>query len=311
VTGDTDISLVSSRLERGDVNLHVVASRGDRHERRAPVLFLHGYPDTHATWSHQLEGLASMHPVAAYDMRGVGDSSAPVAADGQRIARYLDDIEAVIDRVAGPEGQVHLVGHDWGGALGWLFAADPARAARLRSYTAIAAPHAGSAVALFRERLRRHNLADLALLAGQLRRSWYIFLFQIPRLPELYLGREPAGMWVRTHRAGGMQRGDPELTNVDPARARRQLVTPLALYRQMFAPETIAELRAGPRSVDVPTCVIVPLRDLALVPELYDHLPEFVPDLEMHRIDDNHWLHRTSATEVNQILHDFVARHDA
>ena len=171
MTGDTDISLVSSRLERGDVNLHVVASRGDPHERRAPVLFLHGYPDTHATWSRQLEGLASMHPVAAFDMRGVGDSSAPVAADGLRIARYLDDIEAVIDRVAGPEGQVHLVGHDWGGALGWQFAADPARAARLRSYTAIAAPHAGSAMALFRERLRRHNLADLALLADQLRRS--------------------------------------------------------------------------------------------------------------------------------------------
>lgn len=300
-----DLALEHVDLDRGDVRLHLVRSRlSDPHERRAPVLFLHGYPDTHATWSRQLEALAPMHPVAAYDMRGVGQSSAP-GPDGARIARYIDDIGAVIDHVAGPDGQVHLVGHDWGGVLGWQFAADPARARRLRSYTAIAAPHPDASNAMLLERIRRHRPADLALLLEQLRRSWYIFLFQLPVIPELYLGRDPVRTWVGAHRNGGMQQDDPELIDVDPAQARRSLITPLALYRQIFR-----AARAPARKLDVPVCLIVPLRDMALTPELYDRVPEFVPDLELHRIDDNHWVHRTSAAEVNEILHDFIARHE-
>ncbi len=293
-------------LERGDTRLHVVRSRPwDPHERRAPVLFLHGYPDTHATWSRQLEGLAAMHPVAAFDQRGVGDSTAPTGRDATRIARYLDDIEAVIDHLVGPDGQVHLVGHDWGGVLGWYFASDPARAHRLRSYSAIAAPLPAAADVMLRERVRRHSLADLKVLADQLRRSWYIFLFQIPRVPEWYLTRDVRSMWIRTHRAGGLRADDPEIVAVDPARARTTLLTPLALYRQAYGAS-----RSAPREVRVPVSLVVPLRDMALRPELYERVDQFVPDLEVHHIDDNHWVHRTRAAEVNTILHDFIARHD-
>ena len=304
---DRDLAypLETATLDRGDTTLHVVQSPAYPHERRAPVLFLHGYPDTHATWSRQLEGLAPMHPVAAFDQRGVGDSGPASGPDATRLERYLGDIEAVIDHVAGRDGQVHLVGHDWGGVLGWYFAGDPARARRLRSFSAIAAPHPAAADSMIRDRLRRHGLADLALLADQLRRSWYIFLFQIPRIPEWYLTRDVRSMWIRTHRKGGLRRDDPEVLEVDTARARSTLLTPLALYRQAFRAS-----RTPPRTIDLPVTLIVPLRDMALRPELYDNVPAFVPNLELHRLDDNHWVHRTRAAEVNQILHDFIARHE-
>jgi pimeloyl-ACP methyl ester carboxylesterase len=308
-----ELAPLHSVVERGDARLHVVRSLVDPHERRAPLLFVHGYPDTHATWSRQLEGLASMHPVAAFDLRGAGASTIvgePRAAT--RMARYVEDIAAVIDHVAGPGGQVHLVGHDWGGVLAWQFAADPALAGRLRSLTIIAAPHGAAALAMLRERLRRHSLADLALVAEQLRRSWYLFLFQLPKIPELYLGRDPVRTWVGAHRRGGVPRGDPELVDIDPARARSALLALLPLYRQMFARETVRELRReGPRTITTPVCLVVPKRDLALTPELYERVAEFVPELERHDIDDNHWVHRTRAAEVNQIVHDFVARHEA
>ncbi len=297
--------LTASTLDRGDTVLHVVKSPTYPHERRAPVLFLHGYPDTHTTWSNQLEGLAPMHPVATYDMRGVGDSTPPTGPRATDIARYLDDIEAVIDDVAGPEGQVHLVGHDWGGVLGWYIAGDPRRSRRLRSFSAIAAPHPAAANSMLLGCLRRHRLEDLGVLADQIRRSWYIFLFQIPRVPEWYLTRDVRSMWIRTHRSGGMRRDDPEFAEIDPVRARSSLVTPLALYRQAFRAS-----RSAPRTVDVPVSLIVPLRDMVLRPELYDEVPAFVPDLEQHRLDANHWVHRTHAAEVNQILHDFIARHE-
>ena len=57
--GPPELALESVVVERGDVRLHMVRSTvSDPHERRAPVLFLHGFPDSHATWSRQLEGLA-------------------------------------------------------------------------------------------------------------------------------------------------------------------------------------------------------------------------------------------------------------
>lgn len=303
--------LERSVVDRGDATLMVVRSPGpNRGSGRVPLLFVHGYPDTHATWQYQLAELGAEHPVAAFDLRGVGGSQIvgePAAAT--RMERYVGDIEAVIDHVAGPAGQVHLVAHDWGGALAWLFAADPARAARVRSMTIIAAPHGGAALAMFRERLRRHSLADLAKLAEQVRRSWYLLLFQVPWLPEKYLGRDPVRTWVGAHRRGGVPRGDPELDDVDPATARANLVGLLPLYRQMFARETVRAARSGPQTIAVPVSMVIPLRDLALTPELYEHLPEFVPQLETHRIDDNHWVHRSRAAEVNQIVRDFVARH--
>lgn len=300
-----DDGFVSLAVPSGDVTLHLVRSPACRGERRAPVLFLHGFPDSHATWSYQLGGLAPMHPVAAFDQRGVGGSTAPQSREGTRIARYLGDIAAAIDAVAGPEGQVHLVGHDWGGMLGWLFVGDPARATRVRSFTAIAAPHPEMAFAHLAMRVRRHSLADLSFLADQLRRFWYILLFQLPYLPEAYLTRDVVGLWIKTHRRGGVQRGDPELARVDPALARSTLLAPLALYRQL-----LLRRHAPPPSVTLPVSVIVPLRDLAIAPELFDNAPEYVPDLEMHHLDDNHWLHRSRAAEVNRILHDFIRRHE-
>ena len=304
--GPPELALESVVVERGDVRLHMVRSTvSDPHERRAPVLFLHGFPDSHATWSRQFEGLAPMHPIAAFDQRGVAGSSEPFGPEGYRLARYLDDIGAVIDELVGPEGQVHLVGHDWGTMLGWLFASDGQRARRLRSFTAIAGPHLGALRSMVRARLLRHRLADLALIGDQLRRSWYVFLFQIPGLPERYLGRDPVGMWIRIHRVGGLERDDPELRSVDERLARSTLIPPLALYRQL-----LREAIEVPRTIAVPVSLIVPLRDMALMPEVYDKVPEFVPDLERHRIDDNHWVHRTRASEVNQIIHDFVDRHE-
>ena len=117
--------LERSVVDRGDATLLVVRSPGpNRGSGRVPLLFVHGYPDTHATWQYQLAELGAEHPVAAFDLRGVGGSQIvgePAAAT--RMERYVGDIEAVIDHVAGPAGQVHLVAHDWGGALAWLFAA--------------------------------------------------------------------------------------------------------------------------------------------------------------------------------------------
>lgn len=298
-------ALVHLSVLREDATLHVVKGgpwgAGDR---GAPVLFLHGYPDTWATWSLQMEALAATRPVAAFDQRGVGGSSGPGTQEGHTFARYLEDIEAVIDALVGPEGQVHLVAHDWGGGLAWMFAEQPRRARRLRSLTVVACPHPALMVRRLGRVLRRPSLRELGLTLDQLRRSWYILFFQLPRVPEWYVQRQfPAGR-IRALCAGGVPADDPILRDPDVEGLRRAAIAPLALYRQALRP------RAGaPSPIDVPTCLIVPIHDFALRPELYDELPGLVRDLEVHSLDANHWVQRQRPREVTGILEAFLARH--
>ena len=61
-----------------------------------PVVFVHGFPFDRTVWRHQLAALARVRRIA-FDLRGVGGSSAPSAADGFALARYADDVVAVLD----------------------------------------------------------------------------------------------------------------------------------------------------------------------------------------------------------------------
>ena len=293
-------------LGEGGVRVHVVHARPDDADAaaRPPALFVHGYPDTHTTWSHQLAALAPSRPVAALDLPGAGASASPDRPGGLRLAALLADLDAVVDAIAGSKGQVHLIGHDWGGAIAWHYAADPRRAARLRSITALAGPHPAMMVERLARGLRSRRRAELAFVADQLRRSWYILAFQIPGLAEAIWRRWPEALWRRAHRAGGVPHGDPELA---PGRDAilRPAISLLGLYRDNFS----LTPRPAP-DVSVPACLIVPTRDFALAPALYDNVADHVPDLEVHAVDANHWAHRSDPARINAILADFIARHD-
>ena len=81
------------RVAAGDVEL-AVDVRGEG----VPVLFVHGFPFDRTVWRHQLAALARVRRIAL-DLRGVGGSGAPPASDGYALARYADDLVAVLDHV--------------------------------------------------------------------------------------------------------------------------------------------------------------------------------------------------------------------
>ncbi|HET8565992.1 MAG TPA: alpha/beta hydrolase [Solirubrobacterales bacterium] len=80
------------------------------------VLCLHGWPQHWYEWRHLMPALADRHRVIALDLRGFGWSEAP--ADGYEKENLADDVLAVLDEL-GLE-RVKLVGHDWGGWIGFL-----------------------------------------------------------------------------------------------------------------------------------------------------------------------------------------------
>ena len=107
-----------------DVTLHYVTGG-----RGPVVVLLHGWPQTWYEWRHVIPALAQRYTVIAPDLRGLGDSSRPLAGyDKKTVA---NDIWRLVNGKLGHQ-QFYLVGHDWGGPTAYaLAAAHPAAVSRL------------------------------------------------------------------------------------------------------------------------------------------------------------------------------------
>ncbi len=105
----------------------------------ATIVFLHGNPTSSYLWRNVIPGLSGLGRCLAPDLIGMGESgpSAEGVYDFAEHARYLD---AWFDTVA-PEDELVLVGHDWGGGLGFDWARrHPGRVAGLAYMETIVTP---------------------------------------------------------------------------------------------------------------------------------------------------------------------------
>ena len=101
------------------------------------IILLHGFPESHRTWRHQIPELAKTHFVIAPDQRGFARSSKPAAVSDYAPAKLLADLLALADHFG--IDRFTLVGHDWGGAVAWMAALN--RPDRVERLIIINAPH--------------------------------------------------------------------------------------------------------------------------------------------------------------------------
>ncbi|WP_214367428.1 alpha/beta fold hydrolase [Pseudonocardia sp. H11422] len=133
------------------------------------VVLLHGFPEFWWTWRHQLTGLAEAgYRAVAVDLRGYGDSDKPPR--GYDLWTLAGDVAGLI-RALG-ESEARIVGHDWGGLIGWTVAALHPRL--VHSLTAVAAPHPLAVRAAIVRDPRGQGRATTSYALG----------FQLPRWPE-------------------------------------------------------------------------------------------------------------------------------
>jgi pimeloyl-ACP methyl ester carboxylesterase len=208
-----------------------------------PLLWLHGFPDhppTAAAFLAELARLGRTRRVIAPWLRGYAPSPLDGPYDLETLA---GDAIAMIDRIAGEGGRADLVGHDWGAAIAYRVCA--AAPARVRRAVTLALPHP---LTLGRA-LRR---------PAQLRRSWYMLLFQAPGAGRIVRARDLA-LIDRLWRAWS-----PRLALDEPRRAElhaclaASLPAPLEYYRAMVRP--VATLRA--RMVEASRPIATPLLQL-------------------------------------------------
>lgn len=107
------------------------------HPTNPPIILLHGFPESHRTWRHQIADLARDHFVLAPDQRGFSRSSKPEGVENYTPDKPVADMIALADHF--DIQRFTQVGHDWGGAIAWMAALNhPDRVARL---IIINAPH--------------------------------------------------------------------------------------------------------------------------------------------------------------------------
>ncbi|MHB1535309.1 MAG: alpha/beta fold hydrolase [Acidimicrobiales bacterium] len=198
-----------------------------------PVLLLHGFPSDRHCWDAVVEPLqAAGFRTLAPDQRGYSPGACPPGRGAYRLAELEADVWTLAD-AAGPGRPVHLVGHDWGAVVAWCLAAR--RPDRVASLTALSVPHPAA---------MQH-----AMLHGtQLLHSWYMALFQLPRLPEYLLSAGGgAGFRYQLRRSG--LRHDVAARYAARANEPGGLTGPINWYRalplemkQRLAPVTVPTL---------------------------------------------------------------------
>lgn len=285
-------ALESLTIEANGLSFHVDAcGQGDR-----LALCLHGFPESAFSFRHQLPLFARLgYRAWAPDMRGYGRSSRPRGIRAYSIDKLRADVEGLIE--ASGAKSVVLVGHDWGGGVAWSVAI--ARVPRVERLIIMNSPHPQC----FMRGLLR---------PAQLRRSWYMFFFQLPWLPEQFLLRNQAAAISSAFldEAVDKARFPPEVTNVyrDNALEPGALTAMLNYYRAM--PLALADSRAVPNwRVDIPTLMLWGEADSALTRELAVETARYVPDLTLRFLPGvSHWVQQEAPEQVNALIESWLAQ---
>ncbi|OUR97557.1 hypothetical protein A9Q81_12830 [Gammaproteobacteria bacterium 42_54_T18] len=266
------------------------------------LLFLHGYPDCSKTWDKQVEALKDDYCVVCFDMRGAGGSTWSAKRGAYRIDNLLSDIEAVINAVAGPDGKVHLIGHDWGSVIGWSYITEQYYARRILSYTSLSGAHLGLAFRWARSALLSGDIKKMRDFSGQFALSWYVYMFNIPVLPELMFKTFGLSVWKKVLQENGVKGNDPYL-DINQEELNSFTLNPLGLYRQNpWNPPEAPQVNG----IKTPVQLIVATEDNFVSDKLFSDYGRYVPSLIRHDLQAKHWAHHSHADDFNRLVSQFV-----
>ena len=277
----------------GDVRLHYAeCGEGER-----LVVLLHGFPECWYSWRHQLKALGARYRVVAPDMRGYNLSDKPGRVEDYRMKRLVDDVTGLIRHFGAREAAV--VGHDWGGAVAWAVAQHyPDYVWKLASLQTPPPAVWGKNLTL-----------------RQLLRSWYMFFFQLPAIPEWWIRRDDfagLGRMLRaTSRPGTFTDEDIEVLK-SALREPGAVTGGINYYRanlRAFLSRGFGERQVRRHErVRVPTLFIYGERDFAILPETVAGVGDYVdaPYTELRLGRSNHWVQQESPAEVNAALLSFL-----
>ena len=274
-------------FHNGAIRLHAVASGPPD----GPLaILLHGFPEFWYSWHQQIEPLASAgFRVIVPDQRGYNLSSKPRGAANYALSHLTSDVLVIAGQLNAEK--FFLAGHDWGAAVAWSVALlHPQRVAKL---AILNVPHPSV--------MRRY----LASNRRQLRRSWYMFFFQLPFLPEAaftaFNYRLGVRSLVRSSREGTFSPDD--LAQYRSAWSQPHALTSMInWYRAAFRFRT----QFPHSTVHVPTRILWGERDAFLLADMAHDSLRYCDSAELYTFANaSHWLQHEEPARVSDLLIDF------
>ena len=249
------------------------------------VLFLHGFPETSFMWRKLMaeaarEGFYCLAP----DLRGLSPGARPKGKKQYGVAALAGDI-LEIARAVGKE-RFHLVGHDWGAAIGWKLVHD--HPDRVISWTGISVPH----LQAFGEAIVNNP--------EQRKMSAYIKAFQLPFLPEMNLRKKDFALFRKL-----WKHSEPEEVEayLEVFRQKGALTAALNYYRGNYGLLKRAAREQVMGEISTPTLFIYGNRDIAIGPAAVANSHRFMKGPYHYlEIDDGHWLVQTQYERVRDAL---------
>jgi epoxide hydrolase 4 len=265
----------------GGVRLHCVSAGP---EDGPLVLLLHGFPARWSTWRDVVTALAREGYLAvAPDLRGYGASDRPDGLDSYSIARFVGDVLAIL--AAYGRERAFLVGHDFGGGVAWATAMDhPERIVRLAILNSI---HPVG----FERQIRRWS---------QIKKSWYVFFFLLPWLPEWWLSRNDFRFVRRSLADDGLPAAVIEdlLEGVRPPGALHAAVNSFRASFRDGARKLIV-----PKRVDLSTLIVWGDRERHFDPVLATPPADWVTNARVEHVPNgSHWVHHDEPATVSRLL---------
>ena len=254
------------------------------------VVLLHGFPQHNDSWDAVIDRLTAQgYRCLAPNQRGYSPGARPPRRRDYTIPELVGDLGALID--ASGAQQVHLVGHDWGAAVAWAAAAEMPE--RLKTVSPVSVPHPAAFLKSFLN--SRQGLA-----------SWYMYFFQLPRVPE----------WSMKWRNGAMmskllqQAGQTPASAARDAQAMRKpgaLTAAINWYRAM----PLSNPRAINQKVTVPTLYVWSDGDTALMPKSAHNTGRYVAGEYRFEIMPgvSHWIPDEEPDKLADLLLEWFAAH--
>jgi pimeloyl-ACP methyl ester carboxylesterase len=254
------------------------------------VVLLHGFPQRNDSWNAVIDRLtAEGYRCLAPNQRGYSPGARPSRRRDYRMSELVADVGALID--ASGARQVHLVGHDWGAAVAWAAAAEMSD--RLATVSPISVPHPGA----FMKSLAtsRQGLA-----------SWYMCVFQLPRIPEWLLMRRNGAFASEFLRRSGQTPAAIE-RDVQAMSEPGAMTAGINWYRAI----PLSDPRNNNQKISVPTLYVWSDRDIALLPKAAHDTARYVSGEYRFEIlpDVSHWIPEEQPDKLADLLLDWFAAH--
>jgi epoxide hydrolase 4 len=277
-------------IQTNRINLHYVTQgTGEL------VLLLHGFPEFWYSWRYQIPALARHFKVVVPDLRGYNDSDKPDS--GYDIDTLTQDVLGLIHNLG--FSKAHIVGHDWGGMIGWNLAQNFPES--LHSLSLLSASPPGL--------LARSLFNNL----DQVRRNWYLLALQVPAIPEWLLQQNLASFlrdWFQVRAIRKAAFSSETLRIYQSALSKTGVLSSaLNYYRNWLSPQAwLTKLQEPLRSIQVPTLVLWGQEDAVLSPSLAKGFERFIPNPFRFRLipECGHWIQQEAPQLVNSELLSFL-----